>query len=540
MTSLAYTTSQADSSRARCIQNSCWDEITHGIHYTRTMRRHALRTATRWGVSGLALLSALTASAQTITPNGNRPAITRETRAVWVATVSNIDWPTSRTLTPSQQRTQILDILDRAVQMKLNVIVLQVRPMCDALYPSQLEPWSHWLTNQQGTAPSPFYDPLQFWIDEAKRRGLELHAWFNPYRAATNKNMTFHSSHISRTRPDLVREYGDLLWLDPGEPDVQQHSLNVILDVLQRYDIDGVHFDDYFYPYPQTGIAFPDDPSYGRYLANGGTLGRADWRRENVNTFVRRVYTEIKGTKPWVKFGISPFGIWRPNNPPGITGLDSYASLYADSRKWIREGWVDYFTPQLYWRIDPPAQSYPALLDWWIEQNWQGRHLWPGNYTSNIGTSFGDWPVDEILRQIEITRSRPGSTGNVHFSWRAFRGNWKGIFDLLRNGLYAEPTLVPSSRWLDATPPSPPLLRTKRNVAAQSITFSWTAQGAEPASLWAVSLQYGDTWSHEVLPAATLSITRPLVGSGGALRSFSVSAIDRSGNESVPATRTAF
>jgi uncharacterized lipoprotein YddW (UPF0748 family) len=296
------------------------------------------------------------------------PALPREFRGAWVASVGNIDWPSKAGLTTQQQQAELLALLDKAVALRLNAIVLQVRPGCDALYASKLEPWSEYLTGTMGRAPEPSYDPLAFAVTEAHRRGLELHAWFNPFRArhAAAKSPAA-SNHISKTRPELVRKYGALLWLDPGEAAVHEHSLRVILDVTRRYDVDGVHLDDYFYPYPEKTAAkqvvpFPDDASWRKYQKSGGKLARDDWRRDNVNRFVQRLYASVKAEKPWVKVGISPFGIWKPGNPPGVRGMDATQEIFADALKWFHAGWVDYFAPQLYWSIDAPEQSFPALL----------------------------------------------------------------------------------------------------------------------------------------------------------------------------------
>ena len=254
------------------------------------------------------------------------PEPTREFRAAWVATVGNIDWPSQKTLSSQDQKAELLAILNRAAELKLNAIIFQVRPACDALYASRIEPWSEYLTGTMGKAPEPFYDPLTFAIEEAHKRGLELHAWFNPYRARLlAAKSPAASSHISKTKPQLVRHYGEYLWLDPGEKDVQDYSHSVVMDVVKRYDVDGIHFDDYFYPYKVRSssggdLDFPDDASWQRYGARG-KLSRDDWRRQNVNVFIERVYKSIKSAKPWVKFGVSPFGIWRPKYPPQIQGL---------------------------------------------------------------------------------------------------------------------------------------------------------------------------------------------------------------------------
>lgn len=258
------------------------------------------------------------------------PAVAREFRGLWVATVANIDWPTQPGLSQAAAIAEMRTILDRTQALRMNAVIVQVRAAGDALYRSSLEPWSRALAGTQGTDPG--WDPLDAWVSEAHQRGLELHAWFNPYRAGNLSDTSpLAVNHLARLRPDLARSAQGQLWFDPGEPDVQSHTLAVIVDVLTRYDIDGVHLDDYFYPYPVSGaplpIQFPDDSSYAKYLASGGAdMPRADWRRENVNTFVRRLYGEVHRLKPSVKMGISPFGIWRPGNPAGITGLDAFAS----------------------------------------------------------------------------------------------------------------------------------------------------------------------------------------------------------------------
>ncbi|MCX6922089.1 MAG: family 10 glycosylhydrolase, partial [Verrucomicrobia bacterium] len=348
------------------------------------------------------------------------PEPVREFRGVWVATVANIDWPSVKTLSTREQQAELRAILDRAAQLKLNVVIFQIRPACDALYASRFEPWSEFLTGTMGKPPEPFYDPLAFAVEEAHKRGLELHAWFNPYRARLlGTKSPAAPNHISRARPQLVRQYGEFLWLDPGEKEVQDYSLNVVMDVLRRYDVDGIHFDDYFYPYKAhdssgRDLDFPDDLSWRRFGA-GGKLSREDWRRENVNQFIQRVYKSIKAVKPWVKFGVSPFGIWRPTYPPPIRGLDAYAMLYADSRKWLVNGWVDYFAPQLYWEIDAPDRSFRALLRWWAEQNPKGRTLVPGMDSTRIGgkSNFqAPWQPREIVNQIRLTRTQRGVSGH--------------------------------------------------------------------------------------------------------------------------------
>ncbi len=467
------------------------------------------------------------------------PQPAREFRGVWVATVANIDWPSKSGLPAEQQRAELLALLDRAVELNLNAIVLQVRPACDVFYPSDLEPWSEYLTGQQGKPPEPFYDPLAYAIQQAHRRGLELHAWFNPYRARHSTAKSEPSpGHISRARPELVRLYGRYLWLDPGEPRVQEHSLAVVREVLQRYNVDGIHIDDYFYPYKENGpdgkpLPFPDEPSWQRYQESGGRLARDDWRRENVDTFVQRLHRLIKAEKPWVKFGISPFGIWRPGTPAQIRGFDPYVELYADSRKWLANGWVDYWTPQLYWKIDPPAQSYPVLLKWWAEQNPRGRHLWPGNYTSR--TLDGTWPAQEICNQVRVTRNQPGATGNVHFSAKALFQQASPARIALAGGPYAQPALVPASPWLDDEPPRRPRVRTARGRDG-GLRLAWSRTGGERVWLWTVQLRAGGGWVTRIVPGRQTSLELAELRLPRAPDVAAVSAVDRVGNKGRPAT----
>ncbi len=454
------------------------------------------------------------------------PAPAREFRGVWVATVDNIDWPSKPGLRTEQQQAELIALLNRAASLRLNAVIFQVRPACDALYASSLEPWSDYLTGRMGEAPSPPWDPLAFAVEEAHRRGLELHAWFNPYRAHhPSSKSPLSPGHIGRLRPDLMRTYGKQLWLDPGEPDVQDYSFSVVMDVVRRYDVDGIHFDDYFYPYPERtrsgSVPFPDDASWRRYQSTGGVLNRADWRRDSVDRFIQRVSEGIHKEKPWVRFGISPFGIWRPGNPAQIRGFDAYAELYADARKWLANGWADYFAPQLYWKTEAQAQSYPVLLKWWTEQNLLKRHLWPGNYTSQVGT----WPAAEIMNQIRLTRRTEGASGNIHFSMKPLMQDRAGLSRSLENSLYSRQALPPATPWLDDRPPPSPEVRGKPP------TLSWTAGPGEAAWLWVVRLRRNGAWDIRILPAQQTTWD---VGDSGSTDLVAVSAVDRCGNESKP------
>lgn len=385
----------------------------------------------------------------------------REFRGVWIATVYNLDWPSKPGLPVDVQKAELLEILDGAASLHLNAVVLQVRTMCDAFYASPLEPWSYYLTGELGKAPEPFWDPLEFAVAEAHARGLELHAWFNPFRATTAEyGGVMPENHITRQYPWVARPSGRHLWLDPSSDFVRQRVITAIYDVVSRYDVDAVHMDDYFYPYPAKGVEpnFPDDENWERYrLGEGlaspdGPLSREDWRRGLVNGLIRDLYADIKRAKPWVKLGLSPFGIWRPGHPQGIAGMDAYANIFADSRKWLREGWVDYFSPQLYWKITGP-QDFVGLHGWWQDQNIHGRHLWPGMGTSRIGRGgeADGRGVNEIFGQIQTTRDQRGKSpgsGQIHWHWEAFITNRGGIRKLITAESYRDRAISPPSPWL--------------------------------------------------------------------------------------------
>jgi uncharacterized lipoprotein YddW (UPF0748 family) len=461
------------------------------------------------------------------------PPLIREFRAAWIPTVGNSCWPSKSGLSTSQQKAELLALLDRAAELKLNAVIFQVRPACDALFKSQLEPWSEYLTGRQGQAPSPYYDPLEFAVTEAHKRGLELHAWFNPYRARhQNARSPIATNHITKLRPGLTRTYGNYLWLDPGEPDVQSHALHVVLDVVRRYDIDAVHFDDYFYPYPEKStsgadLGFPDDSSWQKYGANSG-LSRADWRRRNVDTFIQRINRSIHAEKPWMKFGLSPFGIWRPKHPPTIQGLDAYDKLYADARKWLQEGWCDYVAPQLYWGFEPSRTSFPVLLKWWDEQNLKQRHLWPGinSYATIDPNPEKLWPVSEIARQITLMR-KSGVSGEIHWSHSALMKN-EALRHKLETEFYQQPAVIPAFRWLDSTPPGKPKLTAQ--VQGNNSTFIWSTPDTNAPALWVLQSRQFSDWKTQILPANstrhTFHMKPDLVA---------VIAVDRCGNTSQPA-----
>ncbi|HEV7406805.1 MAG TPA: family 10 glycosylhydrolase [Chthoniobacteraceae bacterium] len=451
------------------------------------------------------------------------PDLPREFRGAWVASVYNLNWPSKPGLPTAQQQAELRAILDRAASVHLNAVLLQVRPASDALYESKLEPWSTYLTGAMGRAPEPRWDPLAWAITEAHARGLELHAWFNPFRAANDSSGAPAPNHIARTHPAWIRRFGTTSYIDPGIPAAREYVRGVIMDVVKRYDVDGIHIDDYFYPYPVKGRAsgFPDGDTFQQFQANGGKLGLADWRRDNTNQFVESLYRSIKTEKRWVKFGISPFGIWRPQVPETIVaGVDSYDQLYADSRRWLREGWCDYMAPQLYWPIDPPAQSFPVLLNWWREQNVTGRGLWPGLATERIGAKL---PASEIARQVALTREQPAG-GQIHWDMKSLMSDQGGIVALLRDKTYRAGAAVPAAPWLGKETPLAPKLE------RQGRTLKWHETGAAPARWWAVQSKVKGEWMLRMLPAGTTSFT-----AAADAETVAVRAVDRFGNASAPA-----
>ncbi len=484
-------------------------------------------------LAALLLTLAACASRGTPSPTGipEPLPVMREFRAAWIATVANIDWPSRPGLSPDAQKEELRAMLDRAVLLKMNGIVLQVRPAADALYDSPFEPWSEYLTGEMGRRPDPFYDPLAFAVSEAHARGLELHAWFNPFRARhAQARGTIAADHVSRARPELVRRYGRSLWMDPGDPEVQDISMQVIRDVVRRYDVDGVHIDDYFYPYAERDsagveIPFPDSATYARYRAGGGRLARDDWRRNNVDRFVERMFREVRREKSWVKVGISPFGIWRPGHPPQIRGFDPYERLYADSRKWLREGWLDYFVPQLYWPIARTELSFSVLLRWWAEQNVHDRHLWPGAFTSRaLRAEAAPWPATEIVAQVNASRGHPGSSGLVHFSMKALMQNPDSLVEKL-GVAYARPALVPASPWMGGRAPGAPRLTLAADSAGAPLLRFTPSDGRSPM-WWVVRVRRGREWTEAILPGWRAE--HP-AGPGAAVDEARVQGVDRLG-----------
>ena len=367
----------------------------------------------------------------------------QEFRGVWLSTVANIDWPQDKNDSEAKKQADLIKYMDTLKASGINAVLFQVRPACDAMYKSDIEPWSYWFSGTQGEGPSAdsLWDPLEFAIKEAHKRGMELHAWVNPYRVVKNPNMVDSSfyladNNIYKKHPDWALKFNSVYILDPGKLDVRDYIHKVFIDIVTRYDIDGLHMDDYFYPYE----AITNEDSITFANENRGFENIDDWRRDNINLLVERVSKSIDKIKPWVKWGISPFGIYRPGIPEGIEGFDAWAVLYCDPLAWLKAGTVDYITPQCYWEFGG-GQDYGKLIPYWAgEAKKYKRHFYPGQALYRQGDRF---PEGEIPRQIRLNRDTDGCQGSVYFTANNFFDNPKGTIDILQKDLYANTALWP-------------------------------------------------------------------------------------------------
>lgn len=458
------------------------------------------------------------------------PKINREFRAVWIATVDNIDFPSKRTLSIEEQKAEIIRDLELTKALKMNAVIFQVRPMADAIYESKIEPWSEFVTGQMGKSQK--FDPLKFIIEESHKRGILVHAWFNPYRAYHPAAKTISDNHISKRRPDLVRKYGRFMWLDPTDAEVQQYSLSVVLDVVKRYDIDGVHFDDYFYPYAEKDengnkIEFPDNANYQKYVQTALNANRRGkkrspiekdtWRRRHVNNFVSTVGEEIKKIKPTVMYGISPIGVQEIN----------YNELFADAEYWLSAGMIDYFVPQLYWKSDRKNREFPILLKGWESKNVKNRHVWAGIGTYKIPSKTENFSADEIIKQISYTREIQKTAGNIQFSFKSVRSDFDGIQNALKEKSYQQDAIIPVSPWIKTAKILAPKVTIKRDK--QFVRASWIPQGTQKAFWFVVYVKDSNGWSYSILPATEKSIS---LSADRKIDKIIVKSVDRLGNES--------
>ncbi len=476
----------------------------------------------------------------------------REFRGVWVATVANIDWPSRQGLTADQQKQELIGILEQHKAHGINAIMLQIRPTADAFYAGSREPWSHWLMGKQGLAPSGNFDPLSFAIKECHIRGMELHAWFNPYRATMNARSVTTNDHITQQKPELFYTYGGQKLFDPGIPEVRSYILQVILDVVKGYDIDGVHFDDYFYPYKIAGQKINDEATFRKY-PNGFTQIE-DWRRHNVDLLIKMVNDSVHHYKKHVKFGVSPFGIWKNYRQDTLgsktNGLSNYHELYADSRKWIKEGWVDYINPQIYFTFTRAVAPFGVLVDWW-SRNTFGRHLYIGQgaYLVHSGGSKKEaaWGVpSEIPNQIRYLRENNRVQGSVFFSSKSLSTVARNVRDSLRNDFYKYPALPPQMPWLDDIAPMAPR-HVRAEAKEEGVHLEWEepskAADGETASGYVI-YRFDEGEKASILnPKHIISVRFENYTSfldtnleKGKRYTYLVTALDRLKNESEPAT----
>ena len=464
-------------------------------------RRSFLRLSTSAAVGTTAVVTTLAGGAAWAGPRRAEPAASphgaapspaetdsalppsREFRAMWLSSVVNIDWPSAAGLSAEEQQAEYLAWLDLAQELGLNAVIAQVRPTADAFWPSRFEPWSMYLTGTQGQDPG--YDPLAFQIDQAHARGLEYHAWFNPYRVAMTEEPELVPDHPARRHPEWVWPFGGKLYYDPGLPEVRAFVQDAMMDAISRYDVDGAHFDDYFYPYPVEGETYPDEQTYDEH--SDGSVPIEDWRRENIDALVREMHERIRAEKPWVRFGISPFGIWRnaTSDPEGsdTSGSESYDIISADSLRWVREGWVDYINPQIYWQFGHTAADYETLVHWWaekVEGTGVGLFIGEAAYKAIDGT-FEE--LTELGDHLDLTRSLPAVDGNVLFSAASLRDDTVGAVEDLVERHYAHPAVVPALASVPGEAPERPTVRTVR-PRGSGVQVRWRAPGATSVALW--------------------------------------------------------
>ncbi len=398
----------------------------------------------------------------------------REFRAVWLATVKNIDWPSKSGLSTEKQQQELISILDEHQKNNINAVFFQIRPAADALYAKSSEPWSEVLTGTQGKAPMPFYDPLEFAIKEAHQRGMELHAWFNPYRATVDKDSnSLSKNHITNTHPEWVFSYGGKKYFNPALPEVRDYINQVVMNVVREYDIDGVHFDDYFYPYPGK-TPLPDSLIFVNNKRGQNNI--EDWRRENVDLLIKSLSDSIHHAKSHVKFGVSPFGIWRnlKDDPRGSdsNGFSGYSALYADIYKWTEKGWLDYVNPQIYFPFGYAPAAYEKLTDWWAANSF-GKHVYIGHGIYRLNQKANGWDdPQQMPNQIRYLRKNQNIHGSVFFSSKSVTRNMGSFQDSLRKDLYTNIALPPTMAWIDDTPPAVPIsLKATSNI--NSVTLNW-------------------------------------------------------------------
>lgn len=512
---------------------------------------------------GSLLLPPLHAKAETHPIPEQTPHLKHELRAAWIASVTNIDWPSKTGLSIADQKAEFAAFLDEQKAMGMNAVVMQIKPTADAFYPSRYGLWSKYLTGVQGKDPG--YNPLQYMVEEAHQRNMEFHAWFNPYRITMPLGKTAELSdlnklpedHPARQHPDWVVPYGQQLYFNPGIPEVQKFVVDGIMEVVKQYDIDAVHMDDYFYPYKISGVSFPDQATYEQYGKNRFS-NIDDWRRDNVNNLVKNINQNIKAEKPYVKFGISPFGVWRnkavdPTGSDTQAGQTNYDDLYADTRTWINEGYIDYIAPQLYWNIGLRVADYAKLLDWWSKEvRGKNVQLYIGQADYKINTitnGVDNWlNPEEMPNQLKLNRTYEVFHGSMHFSAKDLRRNPLGIADRLADDIYHYPSLIPSMPWIDHTAPKAPKLRENKVIAGRVLFRIHDPKYSEARSYAIYRFEGTEPGSIED-PAHLFTTVRKTTSSQwftdksvekGKSYTYVVTALDRTHNESNPSKKATF
>nr|WP_308340799.1 family 10 glycosylhydrolase [Streptomyces sp. MSC1_001] len=410
-------------------------------------------------------------------------SVPRQMRGVWIASVANIDWPSRTGLDSAAQRAEFVRLADDALASGFNAVFVQIRPTADAFWPSPFEPWSQWLSGSQGQDPG--YDPLAFMVETAHARGLAFHAWFNPYRVSMQADPSLLvPGHPARVHPEWTVAYGGKLYYDPGVPAARRFCQAAMLDAVRRYDIDGVHFDDYFYPYPVAGADFPDDETFRAH--GDGYTDKNAWRRHNVDLMVREMRDAVRAVRPTALFGISPFGVWRnaTTDPrgSGTAAFQSYDGLHADTRGWVRQGWLDYIAPQIYWHIGLPVADYAVLAPWWAEvARGTGTDLWIGQAVYKSGTPGqpAAWQDGkELTRHLTLNSTLPEIGGDLFFSAKDVRADRVGDFAAMRLAHWGRPVLGPLPARLDRGPLLPrPTVDVRREGGDGATVLRVTAGG---------------------------------------------------------------
>ena len=452
-----------------------------------------------------------------LTPSAFRLQPKYEFRAAWIATVGNIDWPSEKGLSVEEQKAEYIQLLDSLQNLGINAVIVQVRAAADAFYPSKYEPWSEWLTGKQGVAPFPYYDPLQFMVAEAHKRNMEFHAWLNPYRAIFNiKTSSVAPNHITRTHKEWFLTYGDKKYFNPGLPEVMKYVTNIVKDIVTRYEVDAIHMDDYFYPYRIPKKEFPDEATYRRY---GKGLSKDDWRRSNCDSIIKMIHSAIIDTKPMVKFGISPFGVWRNknNDPDGSetqAGQTNYDDLYADILLWLKQGWIDYVAPQLYWEIGHRLCDYETLLNWWSNHSY-GKHVYVGHalYRTIEHPTLAWRNPAELPDEIKLLRNNQNVQGSIYFSASNFYRNPNGWADTLKDDYYSTPSIVPPMQWIDTTAPNAPLI------------YNFTQSGSKTQNSFTLYARANTADETETVKSYVVYLS-PSYAYLGALPTYTVSAED--------------